>query len=90
MVPGHGTVPNLVDPQDLADAFAAMPAHISAAVTELMKARAEWVSRGLPADHSLMLWLDRKALELVHQGDQVRKWARGAKIVKERRAKAKT
>ena len=81
-VPGHGDVPpDLVDPQDLADAGREAVTHLQDAVLSLMKARAAWVSRGLPADNPFPLSLDRLAGSITYQNDRMRKWAIAAQTV---------
>lgn len=93
-VPGHGDVPpDKVDPQTLADAGLEAVAHLNEAVLALMKARAAWVSRGLPADNAFPSSLDRLAGSITYQNDRMRKWAIAAQQVateRESRASAST
>lgn len=81
-VPGHGDVPpDKVDPQTLADAGHEAVAHLNDAVLALMKARAAWVSRGLPADNPFPASLDRLASSITYQNERMRKWAVAAQQV---------
>lgn len=89
-VPGHGDVPpDPVDPQALADAGREAVAHLDDAVLALMKARAAWVSRGLPANNSFPASLDRLAGSITRQNHHMRKWAAAAETVAERRRVAR-
>lgn len=85
-VPGHGDVPpDPVDPQTLVDAGWEAVVHLNDAVLALMKARAAWVSRGLPADNAFPASLDRLAGSITYQNDRMRKWAVAAERVAESR-----
>lgn len=86
-VPGHGDVPpDPVDPQTLVDAGREAVVHLNDAVLALMKARAAWVSRGLPADNAFPASLDRLAGSITHQNQRMREWAAAAKTVADSRA----
>lgn len=93
-VPGHGDVPpDPVDPQTLVDAGWEAVACLDVAVLALMKARAAWVSRGLPADNPFPSSLDRLAGSITYQNERMRKWAIAAQQVateRESRATATT
>ena len=84
-VPGHALVPRpLVDPWDLVAAGDGIAEHLDAAVVELMKARAEWVGRGLPAEgfaSSWATWLDVTAREIGFQREAIVRWSLAARKV---------
>lgn len=88
-VPGHGDVPPLpVDPQTLVDAGWEALDHLQDAVLALMKARAAWVSRGLPSTNAFPQSLDRLAGKITYQNDRLRRWTVAAERVAERRQEA--
>lgn len=85
-VPGHvGVPPDPVDPLKLVAAGQEAQGHLADAVLALMKARASWVSRGLPADNRFPLTLDRLAESITHSNVELRRWTAGAMVVAERR-----
>lgn len=91
-IPGHALVPrDPVDPHDLVKAGTEMVAHLNAAITEVMKARADWVSRGLPAEgfaSSWVQWCDGQAWRIIAQRDAIARWTKAARTVAERRSRS--
>lgn len=84
-VPGHGDVALLVDPQTLVDAGMEALGHLNDAVWALMKARAAWVSRGLPGDNPFPLSLDRLAESITYKNQRLLEWTVAAKTVAKNR-----
>lgn len=85
-VPGHGFVlPDPIDPDLLPEAIMAAFVHLDNAVQEVIKARREWVSRGLPADNPFPASLDRLAETMTADNNRLRDGARAAETVARRR-----
>ena len=87
-VPGHGNVPITVAPHVLVEFGQEVLGHLADAEMALIKARAAWVSRGLPGDNPFPVSIDRLVENLVYQRGEMRKWTSAAQTVAERRAGA--
>lgn len=86
-VPGHGNVPNLVDPQAVVDAGAEALDHIDDAIQSILKARRAWVSRGLDGNNPFPTSLDELARNMTFQWQELRKFTAAAQTVADRRAR---